>query len=97
MVIHDEILREPSKANALKIAAYACSSPANFKALMKCFMADEYRLAQRAAWSVSWAARKHPGMITPYIKDLVSQLSKAGVHDAVKRNSLRVLEEIEIP
>lgn len=60
-------------------------------------MSGEYRLAQRAAWSVSWAAEKNPEMIRPYIKDLVSQMQRTDVHDSVIRNSVRVLELIEIP
>lgn len=97
MNLAEEILKEHSKPHALKIAAYACSSAKNFKELMKCFMSNEYRLAQRAAWSVSWAARERPEMITPYIKDLVAVLEKKDVPDAVIRNSLRVMEDIDIP
>ena len=76
MIIRDEILKEHSKENALRIATYACSSKKNFKELMKCFLDKEYRIAQRAAWSVSWAARKKPEMIQPYIKVLVEQLQR---------------------
>ncbi len=97
MIIKDEILKEHSKTQALKIAAYACTSKKNFKELMQCFMSDEYRLAQRAAWSVSRAAVKNPEMIRPYIKDLVSQMQRTDVHDSVIRNSVRVLELTEIP
>ena len=97
MILRDEILKEHSKSHALIIANYACESKKNFKELMECFLDDEYRLAQRAAWSVSWAAKKRPGMIYPHIKDLVSVLNKKNVHDAVIRNSVRVLQEIEIP
>jgi hypothetical protein len=86
-----------NRKKALSIAEYACSSSKHFKELMQCFLTNEYRLAQRAAWSVSWAARKKPELIKPYIKDLVAQLSRTDVHDAVIRNSVRVLEEIEIP
>ena len=64
---------------------------------MQCFLANDYRLAQRAAWSVSWATQKKPDMITPYIKDLVAQLERKDVHPAVIRNSVRVLEQLEIP
>ena len=60
-------------------------------------MQNEYRLAQRAAWSVSWAAKKNPAMIKPHLNKLVEQLSRTEVHDAVIRNSIRILEEIEIP
>ena len=97
MNIRDEILKEHSRAQALKIAAYACTSKKNCKELMKCFMSDEYRVSQRAAWSVGWAARKNPEMIKPHIKDLVSQIQRTDVHPAVLRNSVRILEQIEIP
>ncbi|MES2003273.1 MAG: hypothetical protein V4450_02035 [Bacteroidota bacterium] len=97
MDIKTEILKEHSKEQAGKIAAYACLSKKNFKELVQCFMSNEYRLAQRAAWSVSWAARKKPEMISPYIKDLVAVLEKKDVHPAVIRNSVRILEQIEIP
>jgi hypothetical protein len=99
MNIRDALLEDKNqhRKKALLIAGYACSSPKYFKELIQCFLANEYRLAQRAAWSVSWAARKKPELITPYIKDLVAQLSRTDVHNAVIRNSVRVLEAIEIP
>lgn len=97
MILREEILKEHSKSQALKIAGYACESKNNFKELMNCFLDKEYRLAQRAAWSVSWAAHKKPEMIYPHIKDLVSILHKKNVHDAVIRNSVRILQAIDIP
>ncbi len=97
MNIREELLKEHSKTQALRIAGYACASPVNFKALMKCFMSDDYRLAQRAAWSVNWAARERPGMVMPYMNDLVTVLEKKDVHDAVIRNALRILEDLEAP
>lgn len=97
MNILQELGAEHSKAQALKIAAYACASKKNFRELMKCFLSDDYRIAQRAAWSVSWAARQQPGMIVPYIKELVAQMQRKDVHNAVVRNSVRILEAIEIP
>ncbi len=97
MNLREEILKEHTKQHALKIAHYACSSNKNFRELMNCFLDNEYRVAQRAAWSVSWAAEKKPEMIRPYIKDLVAQLPRKDIHNAVIRNSVRVLEKIEIP
>ena len=64
---------------------------------MTCFMANEYRLAQRAAWSVTWATKNNPEIIKPYIKDLVKQIQRKDVHPAVIRNSVRILEKINIP
>jgi hypothetical protein len=90
-------MKEHSKSHILSIANYACSSKQNFKELITCFLADEYGLAQRAAWSVCFAAQQKPEMIYPHIKDLVSVLYKKNVHDVVIRNSVRVLQAIEIP
>lgn len=99
MNIRNELLKEKiqTKAHAMQITNYACETKKNFKELMQCFLSNEYRLAQRAAWSVSWAARKKPELIQPYIKDLVAQLQRTDVHAAVIRNSVRILEAIEIP
>ncbi len=99
MNIKEELLKEKihTKAHAMEITNYACSSAARFKQLMDCFLSNEYRLAQRAAWSVSWAARAKPQLVKPYIKDLVAQLQRTDVHNAVIRNSVRVLEDIDIP
>lgn len=99
MDIKEELLKAKIhfKEDALRITSYACSSPKRFAELMDCFLSNEYRLAQRAAWSVSWAARQKPQLIKPYIKDLVAQLPRTDVHNAVIRNSVRILEAIEIP
>ncbi|MBA4197694.1 MAG: hypothetical protein C0459_09090 [Chitinophaga sp.] len=97
MNIKAEILKEHSKEHALLIAKYACSNSKYFKVLIECYKSEDYRLAQRAAWSVSWAARTKPEMIMPFVKDLVEMLNKPNVHDAVKRNAVRVLQEINIP
>ncbi len=99
MNIREELLRDKIhlKERALKISAYASSSPEYFKELMQCFLSNEYRLAQRAAWSVSWSAKNNPALIKPYIKDIVAQLSRNDVHDAVIRNSVRILQQIQIP
>jgi hypothetical protein len=99
MNIGDELVQYQvqSKAQALAIAEYATSTNETFQELIHCFMSDDPRLAQRAAWSVSWGARKNPDMIQPYVGVLVNQLGRTDVHNAVIRNSLRILEEIEIP
>lgn len=97
MNLREEILKEHSKPHALKIANYACECKKNFTELMNCFLDEEYRLAQRAAWCVSFAAQKQPQMIYPHIKNLVAVLQKKNVHDAVIRHSVRVLQQIELP
>lgn len=99
MNIQEELLKAKIhfKEDAVRITNYACTNKQRFAELMKCFLSNEYRLAQRAAWSVSWAAKQKPALIKPYIKNLVAQLPRTDVHNAVIRNSVRILEEIDIP
>ena len=98
MNILEELLKYQiqSREQALRIAEYARSSPERFKELMDYFLSSNTRLAQRAAWSVSWAGQKNPEIIQPHIGSLVNQFGKKDVHDSVIRNSLRVLEDLEI-
>ncbi len=99
MNIREALLEEKiqTRVKALAIAHYACSSPKYFKELMQCFVDKESRLAQRAAWSVSWAAREQPALIIPHIKTLVAQLERTDISYTIIRNSVGVLEAIDIP
>jgi len=63
---------------------------------MDLFFNGTYRVTQRAAWAVGWSADKHPELIKPYLEPLLRNLEQP-VHDAVKRNSIRLLENLEIP
>jgi len=99
MNIRKELLKYQvqSKEHALRIAEFAVSSNENFQELMHCFLSKDVKLAQRAAWSVSWAAKKNPAIIQPHIGSIVNQLSRTDIHDAVIRNSVRILESVVIP
>lgn len=97
MNIRTELEKEHSKEQALRIANHAVQNKKQFKELMNCYTNADYRLSQRAAWSVSWAAKNKPAMIEPYIGVLVKRLQEPNVHPAVIRNAVRILEDINIP
>lgn len=97
MNIRDEIEKEHSKKQALRIANYAVQNKQQFKELMSCYTHEDYRLSQRAAWSVSRAAKNKPEMIAPYINVLVKRLQEPNVHPAVICNAVSILEDINIP
>ena len=46
---------------------------------------------------LSYCADQHPELIMPWIPAMVKKMKEPGVHDAVKRNVLRVLSTVEIP
>jgi hypothetical protein len=97
MHLREELLKEHSVKQAKKIAAWAAVSAENFHVLMECFMDSEYRIAQRAAWSVSKIAETKPALLVPYIEAMVNRLEATDVHPAVIRNTVRVFEKIRVP
>lgn len=63
---------------------------------MNLFFNDEYRVTQRASWPIAMLAERNPELLKPYLKTLIYNL-KSSVHDAVKRNSTKILLILEIP
>ncbi len=97
MNIRLEILKENSKKQTLKVANYVGADKKLFAEIMKLFFANEYRVTQRIAAVVSVCFENHPELIKEYIKPMLLNLEKDNLHDAVKRNTVRVLQFIEIP
>jgi len=97
MDIRAALQAEHSKRNTTAIAEYIGGDAKRFAELMKIFFEGEYRPTQRAAWPMSVCIEKHPELITSYLNKLVDQLTRNDVHDAVKRNVVRLLQYIEIP
>lgn len=97
MIVREEILKEHSKAQCARIVDWVGTDQKRFDELFRLFLSDEYRVVQRAAWPVSLAAIAHPSLIKKHWSALVKNLEKPGIHDAVKRNSIRLLQDIEVP
>ena len=97
MKLRDTILKEHSKANCSKIVIWVGNNQKKFDELFNMFLTDEYRVVQRAAWPVSYCAQLHPELITKHFVKLIKNLYKPGLHDAVKRNTVRLLQYVTIP
>lgn len=97
MKLRETILKEPSKAQCDKIVKWVGDNRLRFDELFNLFLNDEYRVVQRSAWPVSYCVEKHPHLIHKHFRKLIRNLKKPGLHDAVKRNSIRLLQRIEIP
>jgi hypothetical protein len=91
------LLKEHSKAQMTKIVDYVGQNEARFKVLVEVYLAGPYRVTQRAAWPLSYCVERHPGLVTPHLKRLLDFLDKPGLHDAVKRNTLRLLQYVDLP
>jgi len=97
MDLRKTILAEHSKANCNKIVKWVGSSQQRFDELFHLFLISGYRVNQRAAWPVSYCVIDHPGLIKKHFSKLVKNLHKPGIGDSVKRNSVRLLQHIDIP
>lgn len=95
--LREEILKEHSKAQCTAIVNWVDTSQQRFDELFKLFLNDEYRVVQRAAWPVSYCVIAHPQFIKKHWAALVKNLQKPNLHNAVKRNSIRLLQDISIP
>jgi hypothetical protein len=92
-----ELLKEHSKAQAQKLTDYVGTNQARMKALIEVYLEGSYIISQRAAWPLSLCAEKHPDLIIPHLKKLLDFLSKQELHNSVKRNTIRLLQFIDIP
>ena len=96
MNIRDEILKEHSRKQSEKIAAYIGSDKNRFAELMNLFLGNTYRVTQRAAWIMSICTERNPELIQPFLSNMVKMM-EGKVHDAVKRNTLRIFQNIKFP
>jgi len=46
---------------------------------------------------MNYCAERQPQLIYPYLPRLVAQLERDDVHDAVKRNALRLMQFVDMP
>ncbi|RYY65389.1 MAG: hypothetical protein EOO13_17280 [Chitinophagaceae bacterium] len=97
MKLEEEILKEHSAAQCAAIVARVGSSQKRFDGLFALFLNGEYRIVQRAAWPVSYCVEAHPFLIEPHFERLVKKLQEPNIHDAVKRNTVRLLQHVNIP
>ncbi|MBX2971385.1 MAG: hypothetical protein KF803_18610 [Cyclobacteriaceae bacterium] len=97
MNLEKEILKEHSKAQTLKIVRYVGNDPERFSELVSLFLKGPYRVTQRAAWPLSICVEHNPEIVKPHLKKLVMNLKQPALHNAVKRNTIRLLQFIEVP
>lgn len=97
MNLHKEILKEHSKTQCTKIVQWVGNSQKKFNELFNLFLLGDYRVTQRAAWPLSYCVIEHPVFIRKNFSKLLNNLSKPGLHNSIKRNTMRLLQYVDIP
>ncbi len=97
MKIREEILKEHSKKQTLKVAHFIGADKERFAEIMQLFFSNEPLVSQRIAAVVSACFDRQPSIILPYLKAMIKNLANPALHDAVKRNTVRVLQFVTLP
>jgi hypothetical protein len=97
MDIQKELLKGHSKVITDYIVAYVGSDQERFNMLITIFLDGTYRMTQRAAWPLSYCVKNHPFLINRHYGAVLKILTKPGIHDAVKRNIMRLLQFVTVP
>jgi hypothetical protein len=92
-----EILKEHSKRQTVRIARWIGPDKQRFRQLMELLLHGDRIVTQRAAWILSHCYEMHPHLVTPWLPALVKKMQEPGVHDALKRNVVRLLACIDLP
>lgn len=89
--------KERSKKTCIEVADYIGNSPERFAELIEIIIGKDMEMANRAAWVIPSIADKNiDKLIQPHLKTMIEQLNKP-VHDAIKRNVVRMLQFTSIP
>ena len=96
MDLRHEILQADFKERVVYVADMIGNDPDKFDVLIELFMSPDAHTCQRASWILLHCTDNYPDMIQPYLKVLIKNLFTVK-EDAVKRNTLRAMQEIEIP
>lgn len=97
MNLSDELANNHSKSSCDRIVSWVGDSQERFDELFNLFLTGDYRTNQRASWPVSYCVAEHPSLIKHHFKKLLDNVERPGIHDAVKRNTVRLLQHIDIP
>lgn len=95
---HIQTLLESGHNKELRneIILYVGSSKKKMADLMYFFFHEKWRYGQRASWAIGEIGKKQPKLIRPYLEKMVASLDQPS-HDAIKRNTIRIFEDIDIP
>ncbi len=96
MDIEKQLSRETSRSNWNKVIAYVGEDEERFAELIRIFFTGQQKTIIGASQAVGVISEKQPRLIKPYVVDLIGYL-KSNPIDAVKRNTMRIFQFIDIP
>jgi hypothetical protein len=97
MTFAERIPERYSQLEFKPIIKWIGGSEERFAELMEVFFNGNTRQNQYVAGLMIHCIDKWSYLLIPYIEKLILNLQKPNLHDAIKRNTVRVLQDVEIP
>lgn len=97
MDLKEEILKEHSRKQAVKIAGWVGNDKKRFSRLADIFVNGDAVSSQRSAYPVSIIAEKYPELIVSNLDSFLKKLNEGKIHNALKRCIMRSLQGAVIP
>jgi hypothetical protein len=97
MDLKEDILREHSKRQAVKIAKWIGTDKKRFRKLLDAFPKGVTRGEQCWAYSLGTHFDMYPESAKNNLAPLVKKLNDPGLHVSVRRNVVRILQHADIP
>jgi len=96
--LREAILKEHSKAQCDVIVAWVGNNQKRFDKLLQLLLIDpDPVVRQRAGWPLGYCVERRPGFMHQRLGPLLANLERPGLHDAVRRNTVNILQAIDIP
>jgi hypothetical protein len=97
MDIESELLNNCSRRLSDRIAFWIGTDTKRFAVLMNVFLHGEPPAARHSAMAVGICAERHPALVKPYIGRMLFRIEEPGVHVALRRTVVRMLQDVDIP
>lgn len=96
MNLKEALVEKYSKVGMKQISAFIGHDKKKFGELMKIALGSDLNLAAKASWAAIHTADKKQELLNPWIQKMILHL-KTCPHHSVRRNFLRLFENITIP
>lgn len=97
MNIRRILLSSTTTDKLFQLADNVADNKVLFKEIADLYCAGPYRITQRAAHVLERICVQHPHLIRPHLKRLVRELKRPEAPVALKRNTIRLFQFIDIP
>ncbi|MEO5979445.1 MAG: hypothetical protein ABIS36_23460 [Chryseolinea sp.] len=97
MDLYKILSKSPDRHIVTQVVDYVSGRTHLFKRLINIYLAGPYRVTQFTAHAVEGCLKAHPHLIRPYLGRLITSIQRPEAHDSEKRNTLKLLQFINIP